>query len=419
MSSPPAQCPYEKDGVRCTLELKAKGRCRFHQRGDLPALGAEDASKDLARLANEGNGNWAGFRIPAGTRLEGLCIDCKIDLRDAEVHGLKLDRVHVTDDWIMNGAVFLGPLDIKATEFMGSFSAVDCRFQAPVSLRGDYRKSALLAHCSFEARTVFSGTFHGRVSLEDSVFHESALFQGHSPVRFTTGSPATEDDIVFRLFNDVVDLSSVDFRRPQRTRFVAVSLAKAKFSETDLRGVHFQDVDWATRGGARMLYDEVATEESKDEGYRALQKRRLEETYRNVRTALEESRDYATATDFYVREMETRRRTMPWWRREFFSVEALYLSVSRYGSSPSRALGWFLALVILHWLIQFHLVGEPTFLTAQATLAETLQVLTLQRVGPRPGHGLLPVVVDSAFRILVAAQLAMLTLAMRGRIKRH
>ena len=44
MSSPPAQCPYEKDGVRCTLELKAKGRCRFHQRGDLPALGAEDAS---------------------------------------------------------------------------------------------------------------------------------------------------------------------------------------------------------------------------------------------------------------------------------------------------------------------------------------------------------------------------------------
>ena len=40
----------------------------------------------------------------------------------------------------------------------------------------------------------------------------------------------------------------------------------------------------------------------------------IENTYRNIRYSLEENKDFGLANDFFVGEMEAKRRQLKWWR---------------------------------------------------------------------------------------------------------
>ncbi|NOQ51313.1 MAG: hypothetical protein GQ578_03695 [Desulfuromonadaceae bacterium] len=111
------------------------------------------------------------------------------------------------------------------------------------------------------------------------------------------------------LFHGTVNFTDVDFRRPDRTKFINVDLNKATLIGADLKGVHFYDVNlWQPSLRRQGLYDEVYAIETQDRGYLKRMLPRLEAGYRNLRITLEENKDYATATDFYIGEMESRRR---------------------------------------------------------------------------------------------------------------
>lgn len=157
----------------------------------------------------------------------------------------------------------------------------------------------------------------------------------------------------------------------------------------------------------------------------------LERQYRDIRVALEDSKDYRSATGFYVGEMEARRRQMNILRRYSFSVEALYKLLSHYSSNPTRAIGVFLLFTSLHALITWRLLAQTNadrldqlkqLCTGadcvRAYFTNSLNVLTVRRrdfIDLGGWHDTL----DTIFSIIGPIQIALIALALRTMVKRH
>jgi len=161
---------------------------------------------------------------------------------------------------------------------------------------------------------------------------------------------------------------------PRRT-----NLRRASFLGTDVSKLVFEDVRWWRRHsrGRRWLARQALWDESRAErgdfrwsapqGMSGKEDATPEErqafyegiaaTYRQLVLNYEAKRAYETAEDFYVGEMETRRRQIAaeswrgwrWWPslRRYGSSFGLYLVLSRYGSSYWQALGMLLVMVAL------------------------------------------------------------------------
>ena len=210
---------------------------------------------------------------------------------------------------------------------------------------------------------------------------------------------------------------------------MGVDLFRAHLIGTDMRGVHFYDVDWhQEKLGRRGLQDEVLVKNSWDRNDRDYLYPRVEAEYRNIRVALEDNKDYSTATDFYVGEMETRRQRMGFFRKYLFSVEAVYRHSSIYGSSIWRAVSIMIVLIVLHSFLMTRLLANipvEKLLRFQIidsfwlVLTNSLKVLTLQRSGPFIEIGGWQTTLDAVFQVIGPIQIALIILAMRARIKRH
>ena len=167
-------------------------------------------------------------------------------------------------------------------------------------------------------------------------------------------------------------------------------------------------------------------EEPTDRSYRSRAIRVGEETYRKIRIALEENREYRVANDFYYREMTYRYKGAHKIKREF-TVSALYGHLSVYGVRPLRAFTVLLILVGVHALGTGAISGvftssldlSHTAETVQGVLASalrSLQIMSFQRVPPEPniGQGF----IDVLMRILGAVQIALFSLALRNQTRR-
>lgn len=240
--------------------------------------------------------------------------------------------------------------------------------------------------------------------------------------KFTKIAP---DDEIFTMFEGEGQFQGVIFLKPDQILFSEVDLARVHFRGTNLRGVRFLGVKWwqpcFNRNG---LYDEVYIKKSPDGPFRHLSLPALEETCRNARVALEENRDFNTASDFYMAEMDAVREQQGFWRRHFFSVTALYRCVSRYGTSVGAAL-WVLCLIyFLHVTASMSIQFPPGIVPSLKELLEiglrSLKTLLLVRLEPtdRPiptGQAWL----DISLRLLGPVQIAMIAIAFRAKIKRH
>ncbi|MEQ1546008.1 hypothetical protein [Methyloglobulus sp.] len=123
--------------------------------------------------------------------------------------------------------------------------------------------------------------------------------------------------------------------------------------------------------------------------------------------------------------MEALRNQLPFVKRHFFSVAALYRFVSYYGTSVGTALR------IMFWLFLLHLVLtlsiQPPETDAQWVCyilnvpLRTVKILSLQSVD-YGNQDTVPIEqrwIDAIFRILSPIQVTMLALAFRSRIKRN
>jgi hypothetical protein len=195
---------------------------------------------------------------------------------------------------------------------------------------------------------------------------------------------------------------------------------------TNLRGVRFLGVNfWQPELGRNGLYDEVFIRLSKEGPFRFENLPALEQTCRNARVLLEESRDFNIASDFYIAEMEALRNRLPFIKRHFFSVVALYRFVSNYGTSVGAALRIMLWLFVLHLVLTLSVHSPETFAQWISYIPNdalrTVKIMSLQMVGygDQDNFPIEQRWIDTIFRILSPIQITMLALAFRSRIKRN
>lgn len=237
--------------------------------------------------------------------------------------------------------------------------------------------------------------------------------------RYSRTSAETE---IFSVFGSEVEFTDVDFATPTLVSFSGVDMSRAYLLGTNLRGVRFLNVIWwqpdLRRNG---LHDEVFISKSQDGPFRWRSLPALEETCRNLRLALEESKSYAAAADFYVGEMEAQRARLGFWKGSLFSVPAWYAVLTRYGTSVTRGLIVLACLIVSHALATAILRGFQSadiFNQLPELLLRSIRIATFQR--DESGLGTLSEGwIDMVFRIFTAIQIALLVFAFRTRIKRH
>ncbi|WP_159820260.1 pentapeptide repeat-containing protein [Colwellia sp. 20A7] len=261
------------------------------------------------------------------------------------------------------------------------------------------------------------------------------------------------------LFLGEAHLQNITFNEPSRVLFKGVDLTKALFGGTDLRDVTFIGNVWFNRILKRNgLKEEIRYRNTKNYYDKREQLPALENTYRNIRFAMEASKDFASANDFFIGEMEAKRRQLPFYKRHLFSVDAVYNMVSKYGTSPMRCILCFIVLAMIHstlissqinistvdsWAalkqVSIAFVGEVSldefvaFLGASHdvllgylnidSLVYSLQTMTLQRdkldIIPQSADKTVVSFINIVYSIIGPVLAGMFALTVRTRIKRN
>lgn len=230
----------------------------------------------------------------------------------------------------------------------------------------------------------------------------------------------TSDYEINSLFHNEVNFQEVDFRRPERVNFFNVDLTKTRVIGTDFSGVQFYDVKWfQPRLSRNGLYEEVELLDSNDKDTERFKRPQLEKAYRNIRVSLENQKEYDTASDFLIGEMNYKLLQKRCYRR-LFSILGIYKLLSLYGTSPTRIIfPWITLLLALHILITAH-INHVSIFSAEICefVLRTLKLATLQKVTETPIYNISQESADFLLRFLSPVLLALLALTIRARIKR-
>ena len=261
------------------------------------------------------------------------------------------------------------------------------------------------------------------------------------------------------LFSGEAHLQNIVFHQPSLVLFQGVDLRGASFGGTDLREISFVGNNWYQKELKRnglieeTRYKKINNYYDKKEALPA-----LENTYRNIRYAMEDSKDFARANDFFVGEMEAKRKQLPFYKRYLLSIDAIYKVISEYGTNPVRCLLFFVFFAVLHSIlisaqintgIDGSWVGlEHSLLELQGainidgfarmlesankvllgyvnfdSLVYSLQTMTLQRdkiaLIPKGGSSTVVGFINFAWAILGPVLAGLFVLTVRTRIKRH
>lgn len=404
-------------GFKCSRPREDEGYCYFHhpKNHQPPRREPADYAARLQQLLEANDGCWIGFLFPTGLTLEGTSASPRIDAR------------HVSGgSFAINSMMFEADVDFSDAKFSGEFRTVSSTFKQSVSFRRVRFSNEFHWNSVCEANAEFGeseiagwariyGPFNNAANFNGVRFSAAAEFVGGWIVNFVVAE-STRESFPRAVFGGEVGLQNVDFGRPERTQFKLVDLSKALVCETDFRGVQFSGVKWDSSSlGRRAIFDEISATTT---DLLARRLPTLETAYRNLRTALEESRDFQSATDFYVGELEARRLQQS-RVRQWVSIEGIYRVASIYGSSPGRA-----SLVLGTLLLSYTLLlayaslnscDSDVWLSATARAIHGITLLGRSDQPMLPGWWFL---LEDAFRLLLVVQVGLLGLAVRNRIRR-
>jgi uncharacterized protein YjbI with pentapeptide repeats len=240
--------------------------------------------------------------------------------------------------------------------------------------------------------------------------------------RYARTDPNTQ---IFRVFEVDAQFQEVVFSKPDLTVFSHVDMSRVFVRGTNFRGVRFLAVNWyQPHLGRSGIQDEVFFQ-TVDGPLRRRELPAIEETYRNIRVALEEGKSFNTAADFYIGEMEAARAQLPLLERCLLSVPAVYSMISRYGTSVARAVGTLVALFALYMIVtltlQWHVpTNQPLERMLATTSLKAFRLVLFQDTRTADGASSLSIQwIDTLFRLLALIQTAIVAFALRARIKRH
>ncbi|MCE5271312.1 hypothetical protein LLH00_08500, partial [bacterium] len=191
------------------------------------------------------------------------------------------------------------------------------------------------------------------------------------------------------------------------------------------------------------LYDEYKNSESAETNApkEEIDYTKIAENYSQLVINYERKRDFPSAEQFHIGEMECRRKQKgekvksPFWRklREWCNEYNLYRILNNYGTSYWQAfwvlLCMFLAFSGIFLMSGFEVVGEkpvnynwgwglPSWVDFKEALRFTLSILPFQRSMRYEPYGLLTEIWKVAAVLVFSSQFALLLLAVRRRFKR-
>lgn len=457
-------CTYRnpRDGTECTRGRRPESAfCPFHSErapietkltieeidGEIKVDGGDFG---LVDLLNSKDGNWKGFVFPEYIEFKNLQIDFELDASDAKFGSVSFTKCEF-NILRLESCEFKGRVRFNGCKHKEKFLGNSIRAKGQFSLdHSFYSDDATFGNSHFEGEFSCAAHFESQGNFGNCVFWDRAQFLGWTNISISVGSatlptktPSLRERFLtwvgpihahqfenvtnYRVFADRADLQNLSFRKPNLVSFTRVNFSRATFQGTDLRGVSLVDVIWGEDSrGRHIIYDDVYMMKATDKSYMQRAIRVIEETYRKLRIALEENREYTVANDFYFREMRYRYLgAHKIWRE--FTVNAIYGRLSGYGVRPGRAFGVLVVLIGLHAVGTAAVGGVLTTSLDLPQIPETawgildslfrsLRIVAFQRVaneGPMVQNFL-----DIFLRIFGIVQIALFSFALRSQIRR-
>jgi len=190
----------------------------------------------------------------------------------------------------------------------------------------------------------FLGATFQEADLTEVTFHKKAIFSNSSIQKKVTFRGSNEN----RVFLDECQFHEIDTEHGARVIFEKVNLEKASFLDTNIENLVFCDVKWYEKKPRKIaLWDEFENKE--------VDLSKLADNYHQLVLNYEKKREFNTALEFHIGEMEVRRKSMGksknefwnWVQRNVINLYAWYKYLSYYGTSYKRALGWLAAMFLI------------------------------------------------------------------------
>ena len=269
------------------------------------------------------------------------------------------------------GAVFHGNASFAKCRFVGGLSGRRLRVAGTASFEGcEFFKTTSFTNATFESVTNFNScqfaadalfggtTFKGESTWRsarfvrgaqfiDATFHDTTDF---SVVRFGNSLETNGSLFPGETSEAVVYFRHVTMEEPRLVHFDGVDLSRVVFTGTDLSQVRFTGCTWARASrwpavlthalwaGTRVaLLDELATQDSSISlRYRQPTVAQICDQYAQLRLSYEASKQEIEAGEFYIGQMEMRRRGKDQkWPYRLFGLGG-YNLLALYGESWFR-----------------------------------------------------------------------------------
>jgi uncharacterized protein YjbI with pentapeptide repeats len=366
---------------------------------------------------------------------------------------------------------FRGHADFSQARFQKDCGFIKAMFRERVDFHdASFDRIASFSQTMFFHDAHFSGAqfrtnanftwaqFHGDVIFWTAVFISGATFMatqfrqgadfldtgfGHELESLHTGGPLA-----------IADFTGARFEKPAQVRFYRVNRRsaqglRARFADSEVEYLHFDDVNWYRHRGRMILQDELDLSDPFGEanGTVISSHEAAAIVYRQLVNNYEKVRVYDLAEDCFCGAMEMKRLNpdhfifarllrgcyrksrLSCWFGSHLSATYLYRFASYYGSRYVRAFAVLLFGVVIIGLLYslpyaglYHTdlgwVGHSSSGKITAGLFHALEVATFQRQSLYDTEGIFGKLVAVVETILVPAQLALFLLALRRRFRR-
>jgi uncharacterized protein YjbI with pentapeptide repeats len=267
--------------------------------------------------------------------------------------GLAVSNLRVGTDLSLQGLVAAGPVRIGGVVAGGAMSAQEMRLEEAAP----FTAALTAATCNVQG-----SRFDALADLSlaaDEVVADDATFAGRAVLRLRAATPAGHcraslaavdfHDRSIVMGDSRVSVSDLRHTRCDELRLAGIHLGECRFDgATGLDELALTSESFSRRGDGLLRRGRIELQEERDnrEGRPgALDAGRLAQLYRSLRKGLEDSRDAPGAADFYLAELEMRRRVRDKPQSEALVLWA-YRTFAGYGVRPLRPALWLALLLI-------------------------------------------------------------------------
>jgi uncharacterized protein YjbI with pentapeptide repeats len=370
---------------KCQEMPLVSGFCIFHDENYLQDRTASEEHKRnvLNRLKHKVN-----HAISNNEPL--LCIG--FQLEDFSLSDLSIISKEFTKPVYFNGSRFFGNADFFKTNFQeANFSGAN--FQGKANFSGaNFQGKANFPVANFQGIAFFPvANFQGKASFTLAKFQGEAKFSG---ANFQGGADFSNSEFYGKTyfsahFDGETKFNYVLFEGKEKVIFDIENLSNVYFMNTDITGVRFsENASWggkkAKEDRFKIIDERLLEKEVKEKDGHTTKDFNLgtiKAVYRSLRENYEYRMRYDEAGQFFIREMELKRKyreivsskeeveeeSQPepekeqeedileikrnnWFRRNLFSLTGWYYHLSRYGESLWRPTLAGLAIIILSTL---------------------------------------------------------------------